>query len=399
MRFILFLIYPFLSLISALFKFKEKQSQYIVLCFLMLAAYQTLPYADMLLYVHKFEEIRELDLRSFIAYLGLKFAEEGNYEVFVEINAFVISRFTDNVRYTFVVTVILLFVVWRGLINVLIKEYDFFNRKNHIALYFLICFGIYVIFYRVINGRFYLAYWIFIFAFHKVFVERRTKFFLILCLTVLVHQAFLFVSILSVLYFFLKNVMQNRKAEYLLLLLIVIGTLYSQLGVNYLSNYLTFFGDNYEAKYSSYLKDSYIEGQLERDRKWFLVLRAPLLFYSLAIHILYLRFVKRVNFDHEKVLYFFILLVWVVNSFTIEVPSFGDRFRNVLIGFMILLLFKLYNRNLQRKINLPIILTLLFFVFYKIVSLKILEFYINEFTYFPFSIIWQALYGEPIVSY
>jgi hypothetical protein len=174
--------------------------------------------------------------------------------------------------------------------------------------------------------------------------------------------------------------------------------LYSQLGIDYLSKYLTFFGDNYESKYSDYLKDSYVEGQLERDRKWFILLRTPLLFYTLGSHILYLRFIKNIDFEKENGLYYFILLFWVINSFTIEVPSFGDRFRNVLIGFFLLLLFKLHNRIYQTKISFFVILTFAFFVFYKIVSFKILEFYINKWTYFPFSMAWSALFDQQITN-
>jgi hypothetical protein len=398
MKFIIFLIYPFATFFSSLFQFREKQNQYIVLCFFMMAGYQTLPYADMMLYVEKFNEIKELDLKAFTGYIASKFILESNYEVFVELNAFIISRFTDNVRYTFVVTVIVFFIVWRGLINILIREYDFFGRKNRNALYFLLCFAIYVIFYRVINGRFYLAYWIFMFSFHKIFMENRKKYFILFVFTILVHQAFLFLCILSLLYFFINKYIQNKKTEYVLLVLIIIGTLYSQLGVNYLSKYLTFFGANYEDQYSDYLKDSYIDGQLERDRKWFLLLRTPLLFYTLGFHILYLRFVKKINFEKDNILYFFILIFWGINAFTIEVPSFGARFRNVLIGFFLVLLFKLYNREYQTKLNYLVLISIAFFVFYKVVSLKILEFYINKWTFYPFSMAWFALFDEPITN-
>jgi hypothetical protein len=199
-------------------------------------------------------------------------------------------------------------------------------------------------------------------------------------------------------YNFINKYIQNKKAEYVLLVLIIIGTLYSQLGVNYLSKYLTFFGANYEDQYSDYLKDSYIDGQLERDRKWFLLLRTPLLFYTLGFHILYLRFVKKINFEKDNILYFFILIFWGINAFTIEVPSFGARFRNVLIGFFLVLLFKLYNREYQTKLNYLVLISIAFFVFYKVVSLKILEFYINKWTFYPFSMAWFALFDEPITN-
>jgi hypothetical protein len=398
MKFIIFLIYPFATFFSSLLQFREKQNQYIVLFFFMMAGYQTLPYADMLFYVVKFNEIKDLDLSAFINYLGIQFIVQSNYEVFIEFNSFIVSRFSDNVRYTFVVTVIVYFIVWRGLINTLLREYDSFGRKNRSALYFLLCFAIYVIFYRVINGRFYLAYWIFMFSFHKIFMENRKKYFILFVFTVLVHQAFLFLCILSILYFFINKYIQNKKTEYVLLALILVGTLYSQLGVNYLSKYLSFFGADYQNQYSDYLKDSYIEGQLARDRKWFLLLRQPLLFYTLGFHVLYLRFIKKIKFDNDEVLYYFILIFWVINAFTIEVPSFGDRFRNVLIGFLLVLLFKLYNRVYQSKLNYLVLISLGFFVFYKVVSLKVLEFYINKWTFYPFSMAWFALFDEPITN-
>jgi hypothetical protein len=362
----------------------------------MMAAYQTHPYADMTLYLRTFNEIKNLDFFTFIEYLGVNFVITSKYELFVEVNAFVISSFTDNARYTFVLTILVFFIFWKEILNSLIKEYDFFQRKNLVAVYFLLCFGIYVIFYRVINGRFYLAYWIFILAFHKIFVEKKWKYFFILLLSILVHQSYLFLFLLSLLYFLINKNIQNKKTEYFLFFLIIIGTIYSNLGISYLNKYLMIFTGGSEIEYSNYLKESYVIGEQERDRKWFLVFRTPLLFYALTLHVLYLRLIKKFNFEKDLVLYYFILIFWAINAFTIEVPSFGPRFRNVLIGLLLLLLFKLYNRNYQSRPSIPVVLTLSFFLFYKIVSLKILELYINKFTFFPFSIVWQAFFGEAI---
>ena len=76
-----------------------------------------------------------------------------------------------------------------------------------------------------------------------------------------------------------------------------------------MNEYLSKIGGDFENKYDDYLKSSYKGNQLERQRAWFIVLRTPLLFFSLGISVLIARFIKSIKFDESTTkIYFFSLI-------------------------------------------------------------------------------------------
>src|SRR5690554_489686 len=390
---IYFIIWPFAALVEAIKNIRIKKYRIFFLFFFCLLAYYIIPYGegDIRLYEKSVEIYSQFGLDAFFLDIYLSIIGEGSrgFEIFIPINSYLTSLFGSNVRISFVLTAILYYIFWISIVIKLIKEYDLSNNsKNRKALLLLFTFSIYIIFYRVLNGRFYLAYWGALYGAYMVINEKKNNFLLLTLSTILIHQAFIFFNAILLVHIFFHRFYNNKSGEIVLFGLILIGAIMNQVGVKLVSDNLSFLTDDVSEQFMAYTKDSYIEKHTERidTRVWFQTLRGPLLFYSTALFLLIIRFTKKNFFEIDKNLkswYFFILFFWALNSLTFEVPQFGDRFRNVLIGFMILFLFKVYNSFSSKKYNLFLYIFLIAFTFYKIVTIRVFAEYINVYTFTP----------------
>lgn len=395
-----FFAFPLLSTVVAARKIRQWQYQVVIFAFFMLGAYIIVPYdeGDIALYQVRMDHLRGVTGTQFFNEFvgGVALSGISGLEIFFNLNVFLVSRFTTDVAVCYCVTAAVYFIAWRAIILTLLKIYDEHNKeeRNFKALLFLVFFGIYVIFFRVINGRFYLAYWVFAYAYYKIVAERKLKYHWLLFSTIFIHQAFLFLNILGVLFNLLKPVFRIKRAEYVLFVLIIGGTIFSETGIAVVNDYLSRIGGDFEDHFSAYTTDHYIEGQMERTRQWFVELRTPLLFYSLVATLLFSRFKRAFDFDEKAHnMYFFILMLWAINAFTINVPSFGDRFRNILMGLILMLLFYLFATNPRRPTTVLFYLTAAAFIFYKLVTIKMLEGYINTWLLYPFTVLLNHFSG------
>lgn len=389
---ILFIIWPFGTFVHIIKKIRIKRYRAFILIFFCLLGYYIIQYSDgdIRLYEKSIETYSKFGLNAFLleVFLSLKGNGSFGFELFIPINTYLTSLIGSDVRISFVITSLLFYIFWIGIINKLIKEYDFSSNKNKKALLLLFLFSIYVIIYRVLNGRFYLAYWGAVLGVYMIINERKKVYLLLTLSTIFIHQSFIFLNVILLIHILFQKYYKNRLGEVLLIGVIIGGVVLNQVGLKFISENLGFLSDNVADRYMGYTKDSYIEKSSERTefKTWFQVLRAPLLFYSTAILLLIIRFTKKNFFLLDRSLkswYYFILLFWALNSLTFEIPQFGDRFRNVLIGFMILLLFKIYNKVNLKKLDFYFYVFLFTFAFYKIVTIRVFAEYINIFAFAP----------------
>lgn len=84
----------------------------------------------------------------------------------------------------------------------------------------------------------------------------------------------------------------------------------------------------------------------------------------------------------------------LVNAFTYAIPSFGPRFRNVLIGFILLGLFKILNENRYVRYNLHYGVLFFAIIFHNLASLRVFAEYINMYSYFPLPLLFDTLDRE-----
>lgn len=389
---VLFILWPFGTFIHVIKKIRIKRYRLFILLFFCLLGYYVIQYSDgdIRLYERSIETYSEFGLNAFLLEIFLSLKGKGSlgFELFIPINSYLTSLIGGDVRISFVFTSLLYYTFWILLIKNLIKEYDFSSNKNKKALLLLFLFSIYIIIYRVLNGRFYLAYWGVIFGTYMIINERKKIYLLLTLSTVFIHQSFIFLNGILLFHILFHKYYKNKLGEVILIGVIISGAILNQVGLRFISENLDFLSDNVADRFIGYTKDSYVERTSIRteSKTWFQVLRAPLLFYSTAILLLIIRFKNKSFFLLDRNLkswYFFILLFWALNSLTFEIPQFGDRFRNVLIGFMILMLFKTYNKINPKKIDFFFYIFLISFAFYKIVTLRVFAEYINVFAFTP----------------
>lgn len=390
------LLWPFLGIYHGLRRFRLKRYRLLILVFIVIASYLTLSYefGDIMLYKNTYEDIvNKLGINSWLD-LGLVFlGNEGNFELFIPINVYIVSIFTENLAYSYALTGLVYYFIWSKLIIELVKDYDAIGVKApRKMILLLICFSVYIIFFRVINGRFYLAYWLAILSIYFIIYKKRNIYYFLLAGCILIHQSYVFILLLVMFFQVLRGVRKWKQFDLVLIFLFIIGSIFSELSIDLVSRNLDFFSTSIQDNYGDYVKESYVEGQVERDKKWFLVWRTPMLFYASFLLLIRLRYAKSIFLSQTNYTFFqFVLIFGVINSFTYAIPSFGERFRNVLIGFVILALFKIYNENRNLNFKTHLNLVLLFFIFYKIVTIRVFAEYINIYAYVPLPTVFDAL--------
>src|SRR5690554_3777558 len=246
---IYFIIWPFAALVEAIKNIRIKKYRIFFLIFFCLLAYYIIPYGegDIRLYEKSVEIYSQFGLDAFFLDIYLSFIGEGSrgFEIFIPINSYLTSLIGGNVRVSFVLTAILYYIFWISIVIKLIKEFDLSNNThNRKALVLLFAFSIYIIFYRVLNGRFYLAYWGAIYGTYMIINEKKYKFLLLTLATILIHQSFIFFNGLLLVHIFFRRYYNNKSGEILLFGLILIGAVLNQSGIKLVANNLSFLSDS-----------------------------------------------------------------------------------------------------------------------------------------------------------
>lgn len=383
-----FFIWPFLFFIIGLKRYYYKDYKLLALLFFIFGALTLTPTvdADISSYENFLYKYEDTDFSYILTNILKSLVGVGDrgFEIYLDIVNYLSNIFGGSMQLSFVFSALTFYIFWINILKILRKEHYLLNKDNTVALLLLIAFSIYIIYFRAINGRFYLAYWLFIWGAYKVINENNVKFILISLASIYIHQTFLFGVMILGLFYIVRN-KKSLSLEIFLYILIVVANVINEFGISFIADNLNRISSTYTETYSSYADTRIIEIRGSRVRSWFLELRLPILFYSAFFAILLARLNKNIVFNKETWrFYYFFLYFWLVNSFTYEVFQLGTRFRNVLIGFMIILLFKIYNNNYHRKPPAELIVFFLAFILYKIVSLRILGDMISIYIFAPF---------------
>ncbi|MFN3908664.1 MAG: EpsG family protein [Flavobacterium sp.] len=366
------------------------------LFFVVTACFTILPYSDgdIRLYEMVYDSILKTPNISFWDILSSFSVETGNFEIYIPLNVYLVSRFSDNIAYSYALTGLVYFFAWANIITQLFREYNSKKLENsRLLFYLLISFSIYILLFRVVNGRFYLAYWISIMSIYQILYNKKKQYYLFLVLSILIHQAFGFLVAIFALFQLSSFLFKYKYFDTFFIGLFILGTINSELSIDFArQNLEAIVGGN---NYTDYLKDSYIQGLNEREKKWFLTLRTPLLFYTGYLLLLRLRYFKKILIsDNNYLLFKFVLVFSAINAWTLNIPSFGERFRNVLIGFLLLLILKIYLDNKRVSFKYHLILLLVAFSFYKLVTLRVFSEYINLYAFFPLNLLFNSFDEE-----
>lgn len=394
------LFWPFLGLIIGLKKIRIRRYGILILIFVLISSFMVLPYedGDIRLYQNTLDYLTEYgsDQTLFGLIYTLLIESGSELEIFVPVNVFIISSFTNNIAFAYLITGFVFYIIWIKLIRELAKEYFKFPKANSkLILLLLISFSLYIIFFRAINGRFYLAYWLAIMSIYFIFFKEDKWYYLLLACSVLIHQSYIFVVGLLLVFQLINSLRKFKWFDDILVILFFVGIAFSEFSVGFVRDNIEHVSYGVADNYSDFVKESYVESQSVRDRKWFLEYRTPVLFFIAYFLLLRLKYSKKVIINGGNyVLFQFVLVFSVINTFTFNIPSFGERFRNVLIGFILLTLFKIYNENRIILYKTHLILLIISFFAYKLVTFRVYAEYINLYAYFPLPLLWEYISPE-----
>ena len=333
MRFLLFLINPFISGINSLINIKEKNALiFLYLWFIIfgISFVAKNEAVDSYRYVEMFKE-GSLTWNQYILELEEYFTFDSNIKDIytLSVNYFVKS-FTDNYHWT-----MFIYAVVFGFFYIMSLKYLVpFLSKTSVSyiLLFLFCFSNPIF---NINGvRFWTAAWIGIFALFKIFVDKKYQYYLLLAITPLIHGSFFIWIILVVI---AQIVPKIRKVWIVLFILSMFVSLGSEL--TQVSNYTYLLPSFMSRMFDHYTTDEELLATYTMEA---LPLYARILKTLPSIMLTVLTLIMAINRDntdnkdkYNSLFNTYLVLATLIN-FASVIPTIGARFAKVIIPILVL---------------------------------------------------------------
>ncbi len=349
---ILFFIWPFGVLLVAMNNFYNKRYRIFIWMYLVffglmfvIKDYGSDAYAHhekfQMMALKPFDELFVI-LREFFTLKG------EDLDVYAPIVNFLVSRFTTDTAYLFAVHAGVFGFFYLSSIALI---YDEFKGKinSNAFIFFVLFIGVFSI-HQINAVRFYTAMWMWVWGALRLLSTRKPANALICVGASLIHFGITPATAVLMLFFLLGR----RDYIYLPLLIVsfIVGNFY-QIGI--FVEFGAKVSDAAEQRAATYTNLEVAEQRLQRlnETAWFIRLRGDLLHYYLvgAMAILYLRR-KRYYWDtQQKYLLSFLMLYLSFVNFVINVPSFGGRMRFVFWVMCAYFMYRFYQLNDTKRIN------------------------------------------------
>ena len=351
---LLFLIWPFVSLLVAISNFSDKRFRVFILWFFVLFGVSGVvsekthdAYAHSKTFAEvatkPFSELGDIVTSLFTG------GETSVTDLYATLVNFFISRLTDNPAYMFGFHALVFGMFYLKSISLLFDE--FIGIKNRNALIFLILFVFIIPIDKIQYVRFWTAAWIFIYAMLRLIKQRQLKYYILLLSSCLVHASFVLPIAVACIYFLAGN----RLKIYFVVLVV------SYVMPNILTDKIQQLGslgagqliDNKVSAYA--LNDEYIAQRSTRfeTRSWYVRFQQPVFQYSLLFVLGYV-YIKRKRYLTDKYqisLFSFMVLFLAFVNFGNQIASVGERFILLFFCFGLVYLFRLFSLNNYRQIS------------------------------------------------
>lgn len=347
---LLFVIWPFLALITAFMNYSDKAAKKVVYIFLIYYGLTFFigsdSFNDAARYSLSLKANAALPFKDIFKVIG-GLNSDTSIDIIDPLISFIVSRITSHYGLLFAVYAAIFGFFYLKSINLLYNRYK--DNPGWNALVHLIFFAA-ILPITAINGfRMWTAVWIFFYGAYHVILFRDTRFLLITFFAPLVHWSFVIPNAILLIYFFVGN----RNIFYLPLVLA--SFILPQFMTQYFSLISLKLGGSLQNRYEMYSDSSYVAGVQESaaDLSWFMKIGSDLVFYYLLLVIIVARLKSR-SLDRDKAaenLFSFLLLFLAFVNFGMEIPSLGVRFRMVFFIFATLYIFMYLVRFPGKKIN------------------------------------------------
>lgn len=347
---LLFVIWPFLALITAIMNYSDKVAKKVVYIFLV---YYGLTYfigsdsfSDAARYSLSLKANAALPFKDIFKVIG-GLNSDTSIDIIDPLISFLVSRFTSQHGILFAAYAAIFGFFYLKSFNLLYNRYK--ENPGWNALTHMIFFAA-ILPITAINGfRMWTAVWIFFYGAYHVILYRDPRFFLITFFAPLVHWSFIIPNAILLAYFFIGN----RNIFYLPLALV--SFVLPRMMTKYFTLLSLRLGGSLQNRYEMYSDSTYVAGVQESaaDLAWFMKIGSDVVFYYLLLAIIVSRIRSRIlNRDKEADnLYSFLLLFLAFVNFGMGIPSLGVRFRMVFFIFATLYIFMYLVKIPGKKIN------------------------------------------------
>ncbi len=350
--FILFMLWPFLALVTALMNYSQKEAKKVVYIFLI---YYGLTFVisgeiffDALGYAVKLKNTAALPFSDFFKIVGGIYATDTSVDIIEPLICFIVSRFTTNHGIYFAVWAAIFGFFYLKSIDKLFDQYQ--KKPGWNALIFLIFFIVVLPITTINSVRMWTAAWIFFYGAYHVILYRDARYFLLTFGAVFVHWSFISANAVLVIYFFIGN------RNFIYLPLALVSFVLPNLVTPFFKAVSARLGGAIQGRYNMYSNQYYvIERQQSTEQSaWFLQLSQNLVLYYLllVLIVIQLKTINSVKEKPEKNLFSFLLLFIAFVNFGKEIPSFGGRYQILFFLFAILYVFIYYTKLPNRNITL-----------------------------------------------
>ena len=366
---LLFIVWPFLALVTALSNYSRKESKNVVYLFLIYYGFTFVvgnAGNDAERYLYGFKTYAELPFSDFFKIVGGIYSSDSSVDIIEPLISFIISRFASHHSFLFAAYAALFGFFYLKSINLLHERYQ--ENPGYNALIHFVFF-IMILPISAINGfRMWTAAWIFFFGAYHVVLNRDPKYLLITLGASLVHFSYLSVNAILIIYYLAGN----RNVIYLPLA--VLSFIVPQLVTPYIQSISGILSGGLRSRVEMYSSETSILGRQENAEQliWFMKISSDLVLYYLILAILIIQVKKRSIIQNvsEKNLFSFLLLFLTFVNFGMQIPSFGGRFQTIFFMFATLYVFLYYIKLPGSKINLLTLVGLFPLLLYAAISFR-----------------------------
>ena len=378
---ILFILWPFLALITAIANYSRKDAKKVVYIFLIYYGFtfvMTEIGIDAERYAMTLRRTAELPFSDFFKIVGGLYTDT-SVDIMSPLVMFIISRFTSSHNVLFAVWVAIFGFFYLKSISLL---HDRYSLMPGLSALIIMVFFIMIMPVTTITGiRMPVATWIFFYGAYHVVLKRDYRYLLLALASSLVHWSFLSANAVLLIYYFAGN----RNLIYIPI--VISSFIMPHLMAPVFQSLALQIGGPIQSRYEGYSSEGYIRGIQEsyEQASWFLTLSENLVFYYLIILIVFIQLINGnlMKGKDERNLFSFLLLFLSFVNFGKVIPTFGGRFQVVFYLFASLYLFFYFLKMPGTRINLLILIGLFPIALYIAVIFRIGSETINAWIFSP----------------
>lgn len=347
------LLSPFCCFIKGLYNYRSKNSKYYVLIFILFYAFtMTFPEGetnmDIFRRIEFFKQFASQPNLSIETVFINAYSDDGsdaNADVFESFLIYLISRFTNDVRWMLVFWALSFGLLFVNNIWYVIEKINF--KINKINVIWFVGLFLIIPFWNINAFRFWIASQLFIFGILRVLFTKKKSYLFVSLLSFLGHFSFLIPNFLLLFFFVLPKNLKTANIIFLITLLI------TSFNIQNFTSIVDFLPLGVRGKFISYTSDIYLERVNEMsslDLNLYVSLRYKflLLVFELMFLLIYYKHKDFLNNKLNSDLLFLSFILMSFSNLVFEIRPL-DRFFNLGFFFVILIGLNFSNYLIQNN--------------------------------------------------